>query len=53
MENFLNVYAMFYPALRRLLRLLIAVAVYNSQRQHVAGSFAVADEFLREFDKER
>jgi len=51
--TFLAIYAQFYPALRRLLRLGVAVAVYNgmSGRVHPNDAFTTADQFLTEFDK--
>jgi hypothetical protein len=54
MKDFLAVYEMFYPALRRLLRLSLAALFFASCSEGtVRGAFALADEFLGEFDRER
>ena len=54
MKDFLAVYEMFYPALRRLLRLSLAALFFaGCSEGTVRGAFALADEFLGEFDRER
>ena len=52
MNAMMEMYAQFYPALRRLLRLGIAVVVYHGQDRNgnVAQAFVTADEFLSTFD---